>query len=119
MHLEEQQLHPDYVQEFKYFLSQARKAGVLVHITEMDVYQGPPGSVPDPYVMQKEIFYNIVHTCLQDSNCTSFTVWGMNDDLTWLRTNKDLLDANPVLFDGQYNKKPAYYGVLEALKQGR
>jgi len=43
----------------------------------------------------------------------------MNDDLTWLRTNKDLLDANPVLFDGRYNKKPAYYGVLQALKEGR
>jgi GH35 family endo-1,4-beta-xylanase len=43
----------------------------------------------------------------------------MNDDLTWLRTNKDLFEANPVLFDGQYNKKPAYYGVLDALKEGR
>jgi endo-1,4-beta-xylanase len=119
MHLEEQQLHPDYVDEFKYFLTQARKAGVQVQITEMDVYQGPPGAVQDPYVKQKEVFYNIVHTCLKDSNCTAVTIFGMNDDLTWLRTNKDLFDANPVLFDGQYNKKPAYYGVLDALKEGR
>jgi endo-1,4-beta-xylanase len=119
MHLEAQQLHPDYVDEFKYFLNQARKSGVRVQVTEMDVYQGPPGAFPDPYGKQKEVFYNIVRTCLQDSNCTSFTVWGMNDDLTWLRTHKDILDANPVIFDGQYNKKPAYYGVLEALKEGR
>jgi len=119
MHLEAQQLHSNYVDEFKYFLNQARNAGVQVQVTEMDVYQGPPGAVQDPYGKQKEVFYNIVRTCLKDSNCTSFTVFGMNDDMTWLRTNKDLLDANPVLFDGQYNKKPAYYGVLDALKEGR
>jgi endo-1,4-beta-xylanase len=119
MHLEAQQLHANYVDEFKYFLDQARRARVQVQITEMDVYQGPPGAFADPYGNQKEIFYNIVHTCLKDSNCTSFTVFGMNDDLTWLRTNKDLPDANPVLFDGQYHKKPAYYGVLQALKEGR
>lgn len=119
LHLEAQQLHPNYVDEFKYFLDQARKAGVKVQITEMDVYQGPPGAVQDPYAKQKEIFYNIVRACIKDSNCTSVTVFGMNDDLTWLRTNKDLFDANPVLFDGLYNKKPAYFGVLEALKEGR
>ena len=119
MHLEAQQLHADYIDEFKYFLDRARKAGVQVQITEMDVYQGPPGAFADPYGKQKEIFYNVVHTCLKDSNCTSFTVFGMNDDLTWLRTNKDLPDANPVLFDGRYNKKPAYYGVLQALEEGR
>jgi endo-1,4-beta-xylanase len=105
--------------EFKYFLEQARKNNVQVQVTEMDVYQGPEGAIPGAYAKQKEVFYNVVHTCLEDPNCTSFTVWGIQDDLTWLRTHKDLLDANPVLFDGQYRKKPAYYGVLEALKAGR
>jgi endo-1,4-beta-xylanase len=119
MHLEAQQLHPNYVEEFKYFLDQARKAGLQVHVTELDVYQGPPGAVQNPYEKQKEIYYNVVRTCVKDSNCTSVTVFGLNDDLTWLRTNKDILDANPVLFDGAYNKKPAYYGVLDALKEGR
>jgi endo-1,4-beta-xylanase len=119
MHLEAQQLRPNYIDEFKYFLEQARTAGVQAQVTEMDVYQGPAGSVENPYAKQKEIFYNVLHTCLKDSNCTSFTVWGINDDLTWLRTHKGLLDANPVLFDGAYKKKPAYYGVLEALKEGR
>jgi endo-1,4-beta-xylanase len=119
LHLELRQLHPGYVDEFKYFLEQARKNNVQVQVTEMDVYQGPEGAIPEAYAKQKEVFYNIVHTCLKDSNCTSFTVWGIQDDLTWLRTHKDLLDANPVLFDGQYRKKPAYFGVLEALKEGR
>jgi endo-1,4-beta-xylanase len=119
MHLEAQQLHPGYVDEFKYFLEQARKHNVMAQVTEMDVYQGPPGAFSDPYNNQKLIFYNIAHACLQDSNCTTFTVWGLEDDATWLRPAKDLIDANPLLFDDNYNKKPAYYGVLEALKEGR
>jgi len=119
MHLEAQQLHANYIDEFKYFLQQAKAAGVQAQVTEMDVYQGPPGAVQNPYEKQKQVFYEVVRACLQDSNCTSFTVWGIKDDLTWLRTHKGLLDANPVLFDDQFGKKPAYYGVLEALKQGR
>ena len=119
LHLEAQQLHPGYVDEFKYFLEQARKTGVTVQVTEMDVYQGPAGAFQDPYENQKQIFYNIAHACLKDSNCTTFTVWGLYDSASWLHEAKGLTDANPVLFDSNYKKKPAYYGVLEALKDGR
>ena len=119
MHLEAQRLRPTYVDEFKYFLDQARKLGLQVQVTEMDVYQGPPGTFQDPYENQKQIFYNIAHACVKDSNCTTFAVWGLADQFSWLRTAKDLTDANPVLFDERYNKKPAYYGVLQALKEGR
>ena len=62
MHLEAQNLHPNYVDEFKYFLSGARKAGVEAHVTEMDVYQGPAGAFPDAFANQKEIFYNVARS---------------------------------------------------------
>jgi endo-1,4-beta-xylanase len=119
MHLRANELHPNYVEEFQYFLDQARKNNLTVQVTEMDVYQGPEGAFQDPYENQKQIFYNIAHACLKDTNCTTFTVWGLNDDFTWLRGAQGLTDANPVLFDSHYKKKPAYYGVLQALKDGR
>jgi len=119
MHLRANELHPDYVDEFKYFLDQARKNNLTVQVTEIDVYQGPEGSFQDPYENQKTIFYNIAHACLKDPICTTFTVWGLYDTATWLRGGQQLTDANPVLFDANYKKKPAYYGVLEALKEGR
>lgn len=120
MHWEMPQLRPTYLDEFKEFLDNARKAGVKVHITEMDVYQGPTNS-PEAFAKQKEIFYNIVHTCLLDSNCIGFVTWGIADRYTWLRTSdwKNMPDAKPVLFDDDFKKKPAYYGVLQALKEGR
>jgi endo-1,4-beta-xylanase len=47
--------------------------------------------------------------------------WGIADKYSWLRTSdwKNLPNAKPVLFDESYMKKPAYYGVLQALKEGR
>lgn len=120
MHWEMPQLRPSYLDEFRSFLDSARKAGVKVHITEMDVYQGP-GNSSEAFAKQKEIFYNVTHTCLLDSNCIGFMTWGIADRYTWLRTTdwKNLPDAKPVLFDDDFKKKPAYYGVLQALKEGR
>jgi len=119
MHLRAHILRPTYVEEFKHFLDEARKYDLQVQVTEMDVYQGPEGAIQNPYENQKQIFYNIAYACLKDSNCTTFTVWGLHDTATWLRTNQNLPDANPLLFDENYKKKPAYYGVLQALKDGR
>jgi endo-1,4-beta-xylanase len=120
MHWEMPQLRPSYLDEFKDFLESARKVGVKVHITEMDVYQGSTNS-PEAFAKQKEIFYNVVHTCLLDSNCIGFMTWGIADRYTWLRTAdwKNFPDAKPVLFDDDFKKKPAYFGVLQALKEGR
>jgi len=119
MHLQAQLLHPDYIDEFKYFLEGARKLGVQVHITELDVYQGPREGSSDPYAKQKQVYYDVVRTCVRDSNCTSITIFGVTDKYSWLRERDDLADPNPLLFDDDYNKKPAYYGVLQALKEGR
>lgn len=120
MHWELPQLRTTYLDEFKAFLESARKAGVKVHITEMDVYQGPEDT-PEAFAKQKEVFYNVVHTCLKDPNCIGFMTWGIADKYSWLRTSdwKNLPNAKPVLFDESYMKKPAYYGVLQALKEGR
>jgi endo-1,4-beta-xylanase len=91
---------------------------VEAHVTEMDVYQGPAGAFPDPFEHQKEIFYNVAHTCLQDSNCKEFSVWGVADRTAW-HPGGGLADTAPLLFDENYAKKPAYFGVLQALKEGR
>lgn len=37
-------------------------------------------------------------------------VWGVTDDLSWKA------DEDPLLFDGKAKAKPAFYGVLDALK---
>lgn len=121
MHLEAQLLRPTFAGEFRYFLARAREVRVQVHVTEMDVYQGPPGAFPDPFGRQTQIYHDVVSTCLQDPGCTAFYTWGISDAHNWLaqRPGNPLPDAKPLLFDEHYGKKPAYFAVLEALIASR
>ena len=119
MHLEAQQLRPDYLDELRYFFKRARSAGVEAYITEMDLYQGPPGAFPDPMAHQRQIYHDVLATCLADSNCKGFMVWGISDVRTWLtqKVNNPHADAKPLLFDDQFQKKPAYEGVVQAFEE--
>ena len=118
MHLQLQELSPKYLDEFKYFLQKSQKAGVKAMITEMDVYQGPQGSSGDPMARQKDVYHDTIAACLADSNCIAFYTWGVTDAHSWLRNrpNNALPDAKPLLFDENYKRKAAYFGVLDALK---
>jgi endo-1,4-beta-xylanase len=119
MHLNADILNASYNDEFLYFLERARAAGVAVFITEMDVYQGPPGFFENPFEVQKQVFKTIARTCLESSNCTHLIVWGISDRYTWLSRMEaeNYTDPRPLLFDWQFQPKPAYFGVLEALRE--
>jgi endo-1,4-beta-xylanase len=119
MHLEAQKLRDTYAEEFRYFLQKAQNVGVQVHVTEMDVYQGPEWFSVRPFEKQKEIFKTIIQVCLEFPHCTSVATWGLTDNYSWLRTRKILEkypDAKPLLFDDNAGKKPAYFGVAEAFR---
>ncbi|MET7859323.1 endo-1,4-beta-xylanase [Streptomyces sp. NPDC005318] len=75
--------------------------GVDVQITELDI-EGS-GSA------QATNYGNVVKACLAVSRCTGITVWGIPDKYSWRS------GGTPLLFDSNYNKKPAYDAVLAAL----
>ncbi|MBD0423301.1 endo-1,4-beta-xylanase [Streptomyces sp. TRM S81-3] len=75
--------------------------GVDVQITELDI-EGSGTSQANSYA-------NVVRACLAVSRCTGITVWGVTDKYSWRSS------GTPLLFDSNYNKKPAYDAVLSAL----
>ncbi|MFF4253789.1 non-reducing end alpha-L-arabinofuranosidase family hydrolase [Streptomyces sp. NPDC001663] len=83
---------------FQTTLSNFAALGVDVQITELDIAQAPPTA-----------YANTVRACMNVSRCTGITAWGIRDSDSW-RSGE-----NPLLFDRNGNKKPAYNAALTAL----
>jgi endo-1,4-beta-xylanase len=90
--------------DYRANLQRFANLGVDVQITELDI----EGSG----TAQANNYRTVTETCLAISRCTGITVWGVTDKYSW-RPN-----GTPLLFDGNYNKKPAYTAVLTALNGG-
>ncbi|MEU8179037.1 endo-1,4-beta-xylanase [Microbispora hainanensis] len=87
-----------YNSNFRTTISSFAALGVDVAITELDV----EGASATTYA-------NIVNDCLAVARCVGITVWGVRDSDSWRSYQ------NPLLFDGNGNKKAAYTSVLNAL----
>ncbi|WP_411292740.1 non-reducing end alpha-L-arabinofuranosidase family hydrolase [Streptomyces sp. SDr-06] len=83
---------------FQTTLSNFAALGVDVQITELDIAQASPTA-----------YANTVRACLNVARCTGITVWGIRDSDSWRG------GENPLLFDGNGNKKAAYNAVLTTL----
>lgn len=79
------------------------------YITELDVELPADVSEAD-YEQQKQTYKTIVEIFMAAHSHKTIVVWGLRDgDPYWLT------DGHPLLFDENLEKKPAYYGVQEAL----
>jgi endo-1,4-beta-xylanase len=119
MHLEIPTLRPTYLDEFRGFLDRCHRAGLQVYVTEMDAYQGSPGEVPDAFERQKTVYHNVMAACLSSPACKAFYTWGISDahNMYQNRPRDPRPDAKPLAFDENYQKKPAYYGIQQALEE--
>ena len=67
------------------------------------------------YSKQKTAFKNLMTKILKanqtgEMNVTAFVLWGIDDSHSWRR------GQHALLFTDKFGKKPAYYGLLEALQ---
>jgi endo-1,4-beta-xylanase len=98
--------------------------GLNVYITEMDVdVSWYEGTHEEKMAFQASIYKLMMDACLEAGNCRSFGVFGIDDAHSWLNcTNpNDYCSPDvykePLLFDKDFNPKPAFWAVVQSLQE--
>ncbi|OUM63391.1 glycoside hydrolase family 10 protein [Piromyces sp. E2] len=79
--------------------------GLEVQITEADV-DCVGGASEENYALQAKSYADGLRACLDSPNCTGYLIWGIDDPDSWR------YEGVPLIFDGNFDKKPAYYSLL-------
>jgi GH35 family endo-1,4-beta-xylanase len=89
-----------------------RDLGLEVQITELDVQSNSSIPASEHLTRQAKVYGDLLEICLE-VKCSAFMMWGLTDAHSW-RAGR-----SPLIFDGNYQPKPAYDAlkrVLEATK---
>jgi endo-1,4-beta-xylanase len=89
--------------------------GLKVAITEADVRMPLPDGEPteEQIALQAERYDAMLQACLNVAACTSYTIWGFDDDRSWVPYT--FPEGYATVMTGEYVKKPAYYALLTSL----
>jgi endo-1,4-beta-xylanase len=103
----------DYInkEQLKKHMEALNKLGLLARISEIDV-------IGDEASEQTNQYTTVLNVCLQASNCTSYTTWGITD-LYGSTTKSDrypLVYGNSLLWDKDLKPKPAFWALQEKLR---
>lgn len=113
-------------------------AGFEIYITEFDTCairtkkpspKFPGSSTPNAQQLerQKQFYKKLMQVALRQPACKSFLMWDYADDFSWLhKTDRQIHNVSPGTYTypapfwcGKHcpiKRKPAYYGMLEALR---
>jgi endo-1,4-beta-xylanase len=97
--------------------------GVRVYITEFDVtLTKHPGTQAERWAYQAQLYRDMLEACLESGVCDSFTTWGISDSTSWITCEDPWCqlrepNADPLMFDREFNPKPAYWAVRDVLSR--
>ena len=97
--------------------------GLKIRVSELDVRVNPTniaGYTPSPAVLdnQAAMYKYVIDSYFRNvpsAQRYDFTIWGVADPDSWYVTSMGRAEF-ALLFDVSYNKKPAYFSVLQAFK---
>ncbi|MGV3528039.1 MAG: endo-1,4-beta-xylanase [Flavisolibacter sp.] len=98
--------------------------GLKVRISELDIRVNPSGNAAYSFTTaeaekQATMYKNVVASYMRNvpaAHRHGITFWGVDDASSWIVAGQNK-NEYPLLFDKNFQKKPAYTGVLQALKQ--
>ena len=89
-------------------------SGFIANLTELDIRicDGISQGIQE----QKDAYKQIVLTAFSKPNCNTILIWGSSDIDSWIPSHfTNCGQATP--HDENFEKKPAYFGIKEALQQ--
>jgi endo-1,4-beta-xylanase len=92
--------------------------GIQVHITELDVslpVDANGNASPRDLQRQADIYRQIATACLAHRGCAAIQTWGFTDKYSWIGSHTKKTRGAALLFDRNYQPKPAYFALREAL----
>jgi endo-1,4-beta-xylanase len=108
--------NPPPAQDVAANIARLNALGLQVHVTEMDVkIQKLDGDQTSRFARQAEVYQDIAKVCLEAENCTAFVLWGFSDAYSWIPGFTAHPD-DPLIFDCEFQPKPAYHALVEALR---
>jgi endo-1,4-beta-xylanase len=88
--------------------------GLEIHITELDMrHDGPP----EDWLLARQAdgYRAAFEICLAAEPCTAVLTWGFTDAHSWIPSFFGNPEAAPLIFDADYQPKPAYTAIAETL----
>jgi endo-1,4-beta-xylanase len=90
--------------------------GVQVRITELDVRIPLPAD-SNEITTQNTYYTNMINACNAVTACAGVTIWGFTDKYSWVPDTFSG-QGQALIYDTNYNQKPAYTAVHNALDGG-
>ncbi|KAF3931125.1 Exoglucanase [Dactylellina cionopaga] len=97
------------IPNYKSTLTTLASTGCEVQITELDIAMPSTSSSTALLTQQRSDYKTIVSACMGTSACTGITLWGIGDANTWIT------GRHPLLWDENWQKKPAYQGFVDGI----
>ncbi len=93
--------------------------GLPVYVTEFAVLMGNvSGTVEQRYNLQAGIYQEMLEAAIESGVCDHFYIFGIGDKYTvYERIQGSNKDRDPSPFDDDFKPKPAYYALLDVLKE--
>lgn len=104
-----------FMEDFAENIKKINDLGLEVHITEFDL---PIDHYSKTALADQALGYQeMLRVCLEADNCTTFIIWGFTDKYTWLHDHLNDPEADPLIFDENYQPKPAYEALYLELQK--
>ncbi len=104
---------PENMQSLATNMKRLADLGLEIHITELDVRLDSDS--PANLAAQAKLYGEIVDACTRQPACKMIQTWGFTDKYSWIPTSFQGYGWG-LPWDSNYQKKPAYGAVLDALQ---